>query len=814
MSRDSFNTGWTVRPKGSIFTQLSGSTAEAVPVTLPHDAIITLERGAEHNGGQAYFPGGCFEYSKTFEVPEAWRTKRVSLEFGGVYRDAVVFVNNVAAGHRPYGYSAFLVDLDPYLRYGEPNVVRVEARSHDDSRWYTGAGIFRDTRLIVTELVHIEWRGVRVTTPDVDAERAVVEVAVDVRNDGLSTETIAVEVDVVDEEGVTVASGTAPVTTRAGSSALARIRAYVNKPRLWSVDDPQLYTAAVRLRAAGVVVDERPTRFGVRTLRLDPESGLRINGETVKLRGACVHHDNGILGAAAIRRAEERKVELLKAAGFNAIRSSHNPLSAAMLAACDRVGMLVIDEAFDVWTESKSSFDYSLAFQEWWERDVEAMVLKDLNHPSVIFYSIGNEIPETGNPLGSEWGRRLAEKVRTLDPTRFVTNGVNGFVAAIDDFVEEFRRVAAAGEQDGGVNDFMASHADLQNQIAQSSVVTERTAESFAVLDVAGMNYADARYPLDRELFPSRIIVGSETFPPRIADNWALILDSPHVIGDFTWTGFDYLGEVGVGRAVYTDSTAQFAAPFPWIAAWCGDLDLTGFRRPASFYREIVFGLRTEPYIAVQRPENYHRTPKVTGGWSWSDSIGSWTWSVEPGSPIRVEVYSGDSDEVELRLDGKTLARQTVGEGMPLVTVFETEYQPGELTAIAYRNGSETGRTTLHSAIGATSLTATADRDVLVADDADLAFIPIELRDTAGTLVTSVDRQVAVSVEGAGVLQALGSARPDNAERYDTGVHTTFDGRALAVVRPTGPGAITVTVTAHGLEPVVLMLTTVQRSDS
>lgn len=810
MSTDSFNAGWTVRPKASIFAQLAGSSAEAVPVTLPHDVIITLERGAEHNGGQAYFPGGVFEYSKTFEVPEEWRAKRVSLEFGGVYRDAVVFVNNVAAGQRPYGYSSFLVDLDPYLRYGEPNVVRVEARSHEDSRWYTGAGIFRDTRLIVSELVHVAWRGVRITTPDVDAERAVVEVAVEVRNDGLSTETVTVDVEVLDDVALVVASGSVPVTVRAGSTATARIRTYVGEPRLWSVDDPQLYAATIRLHAADAVVDEQSTKFGVRTLRLDPVHGLRINGETVKLRGACVHHDNGILGAAAIGRAEERKVELLKAAGFNAIRSSHNPLSEALLDACDRVGMLVIDETFDVWTESKSSFDYSLAFQEWWERDVEAMVLKDINHPSVIFYSIGNEIPETGNPLGSEWGRRLAEKVRSLDPTRFVTNGINGFVATIDDFVDEFQQVTAAG----GVNDAMTSHADLQNKIARSSVVTERTAESFGVLDVAGMNYGDARYTLDRELFPNRIIVGSETFPPRIGDTWPVILDSPQVIGDFTWTGFDYLGEVGIGRAQYTDGTSEFTAPFPWIAAWCGDLDLTGFRRPASYYREIVFGLRTEPYIAVQRPENYHRTPKVTGGWSWTDSIGSWTWPVEPGTPIRVEVYSGDGDEVELRLDGKTLARRTVGKGMPLVTVFETEYKPGELTAIAYRNGSETGRAALCSAVGATSLTATADRDVLVADDADLAFISIELRDTAGTLVTSEDRRVAVSVEGGGVLQAFGSARPDNVERYDTGEHTTFDGRALAVVRPTGAGAITVTVTADGLEPVVVLLTAEERSDS
>ncbi|WP_394525519.1 glycoside hydrolase family 2 TIM barrel-domain containing protein [Paenarthrobacter nicotinovorans] len=812
MSFESFNAGWVIRPKTSIFAQLMGPTAAGEAVTLPHDALIRQQRSADHRAGQAYFPDGTFEYTKHFDVPLRWRNKRVAIEFQGVYRDAVVFVNGVAAAQRPYGYSMFTVQLDPYLRYGEENTVRVESRAHDDSRWYTGAGIYRDTRLIVSELVHISYRGIRITTPDVDAERAVVEATVNISNEGIHTSTVSLDVDVLDKHGNVVASGATPVTVLAGKNSTAHVRTYVYSPALWNVDDPQLYSARVRLSQSSQPIDEQNIVFGVRTLQLDPRHGLRINGHGVKLRGTCVHHDNGILGAAAIARAEERRVEQLKAAGFNAIRAAHNPISEAMLDACDRVGMLVMDEAFDIWTESKSPLDYSLSFQEWWERDLEAMISKDINHPSVIMYSIGNEIPETGNPFGAEWGRKLAEKIRFLDPNRFVTNGINPLVSTINEVAAIARglREQTESDPDGGVNDLMAKQRQMQDEINRSEMVTKRTAESYGVLDVAGLNYADARYELDQKLFPNRVIVGSETFTPRIAENWDLILRSPHVIGDFAWTGYDYLGEVGIGRVQYTDETPAFQAPYPWIAAWCGDMDITGHRRPSSFYREIVFGLRAKPYIAVQRPENYGRTA-VAGAWAWSDSIGSWTWAVEPGTPIRVEVYS-DGDEVELLLDGRSTCRQRPGVEVPLTAVFDTVYQPGELTAVAYRHGEETGRTSLRSATGNVRLTVAPDRTSLMADDRDLAFVAIELQDETGTVVTSEQRQVRVSVEGSGTLQAFGSGRPDNTERYDADQHATFDGRALAVVRPTGPGLITLTASAPGMEAVVARLTAISPS--
>jgi beta-galactosidase len=326
-----------------------------------------------------------------------------------------------------------------------------------------------------------------------------------------------------------------------------------------------------------------------------------------------------------------------------------------MLDAADKYGMLVMDEMFDFWTEGKSRFDYSLDFPEWWERDIEAMVQQDFNYPSVVLYSIGNEIFETGRPIGSAWGRKLAEKVRSLDDTRYVTYGINGFVSVLPEVGEMLKQQGKGGT--GNINTLFQS--DFVNEINASDLVTRKTAESQAVLDVAGMNYGDGRYVMDRALFPNRIIVGTETFPTRIDANWKLVKENSHVIGDFTWTGWDYLGEAGLGRVDYPDENYKptgSAGPYPWLVGWSGDIDITGHRRPPSYYREIVFGLRHEPYIAVQGPE-YHGRKSVAGQWSWTDSVSSWSWGVREGSPVKVEVYS-DADEVELLVNGRSLGRR------------------------------------------------------------------------------------------------------------------------------------------------------------
>ncbi|MET9830367.1 glycoside hydrolase family 2 TIM barrel-domain containing protein [Streptomyces sp. NPDC006385] len=817
MIRVTFNDGWRYRPKVNPFAELSGPAAPYTDVTLPHDAMIGQDRVAPHGeatregGAGAYFPGGVFEYRKTFFVPEEHRGRRILIEFEGVYRDATVHINGDYAGQRPYGYSRFRVDADRFLRYGQDNEIRVEARAHEDSRWYTGAGIYRDTWMLTGEVVRIAPDGVRVTTPDIDAERAVVEVATTVENDSIAIRTVDVVTEVRDAAGTVLASATSKVTVMPGEPATARPRLYVRDPALWSTASPALHTAEVALREAGAEVDTETVTFGIRSLRLDPRHGLRVNGETVKLRGACVHHDNGPLGAATFARAEERRVQLLKDAGFNAIRMSHHPMSKAMLDACDRVGMLVVDEAFDMWTSAKSGFDYSLHFPEWWERDIEAMVAKDFNHPSVIMYSIGNEIPEAGTAVGAVWGRRLAEKVRSLDGTRYVTNAVNNMLAVMSELPALMRKAReASGEATGGatgegagINTLMADVGEAMNAISASQLVTHRTAESYGVLDVAGMNYSDSRYALDRDLFPDRIILGTETFPTRIDTYWRLVRQHDHVIGDFTWTGWDYLGEVGIGRPQYLtpeNPKPAHVADHPHLTADCGDLDITGHRRPASYYREIVFGLRTQPYLAVQRPQHHGKT--FAGmPWAWTDSVAGWTWPGHEGQPVTVEVYSA-ADEVELLVNGRSAGRLPVGEEHRYRAEFDTVYEPGELLAIAYRGGVETGRHLLRSATGPVQLRAQADRPVITPAHGDLAYVALTLTDADGTPHTSADREVTVEVTGDGVLQGFGSAAPATEERFDTTVRRTYQGRALAVLRPTGIGKIHLRATAPGCEPV------------
>ena len=807
MTATPFNTGWTYRHPLGPFAAAQGDSATPTPVTLPHDALRDADRSPDvpGKGAGAYYPPGAYTYLKTFDAPADWADRAVRLEFQGAFRHAMVFVNDEFAGNRADGYARFFVDIKPYLNLGDANEVRVEVRSGQDSRWYSGCGLHRPVVLHVDEPVHIVPDGVRVTTLDVEPDQAVVEVATRVANHTLLSTTATLTTTIADPSGRPVESDETPVTLAPGETALVRHRLYLPYPQRWSVDTPQLYAAASTLVASSLSgADSRSevrTTFGVRTIQLDPRRGLRINGEPVLLRGACLHHDNGPLGAAAVGRAEERRIELLRAAGFNAIRATHNPLSVAMLEACDRLGMLVMDEAFDMWTRGKSTHDYALDFPQWWAADLESMVAKDYNHACVIMYSLGNEIVETGTPHGARLARRMAEHLRVLDPTRLVTNGVNAALAVLD---EAPAMMAEAGV---GLNEVMANVGDSMNQLGSGDSVTRRTAESSSVLDVLGLNYADSRYALDQELFPHRVIVGSETFPSRIGTLWPMVREHPHVIGDFTWTGWDYLGEVGIGATAYAEDPGAVAAlerEFPYLTAWCGDLDITGWRRPVSFYREIVYGLRTEPYIAVRRPEHSERTVALQSPWAWSDSVSSWTWPGHEGRPVVVEVYA-DADEVALVRDGSEVARSPVGEQHPLMAVLETSYVPGELVAVAFRGGAETGRTSLATATEPL-LAVSADRTRLRADDADLAFVTVELRDADGRLVTGVDRPVTVQVSGAGRLAGLCSANPKTTERFDADTWYTFDGRALAVVRPTAEGRVDISVGADGLEPRMLTL--------
>ncbi|WP_419847953.1 glycoside hydrolase family 2 TIM barrel-domain containing protein [Candidatus Poriferisocius sp.] len=801
-----WNHDWTASTRWTF----AGKSPDAAEVRLPHDPVISLERDPNGSPSTGYFPGGTWQYEKTFEAPEEWRDKRVSAFFEGVYRSATVFVNGDFVTGRPYGYSEFAAELDPFLNYGAENSIRVEARSHDDSRWYSGAGIYRHVWLHVADLVDIPFDGVSVAISEFEADTVMATVETEVRNATHSLQTPRVSHEIIGPDGQVAAASSAPVSLRPGETGKCRQRILITDPQRWDLDAPNLYECRTRLslETEEEADPDATVRFGIRTLSLDSTHGLRLNGNTVNLRGACVHHDNGPLGAATIDRADERRVELLKQAGFNAIRSAHQPMSRAMLDACDRIGMLVMDEAFDSWTWAKSSYDYALHFPDWWRTDLESMVRKDRNHPSVVMYSIGNEIPDVGSPAGSIRSREMAEVVRSMDPTRYVVNCTQPMLAIprladiLKDMVTNPQQEAA---QDGSVNDLISSWREMLEPVLTSEHVGNVLEESLAVLDVAGYNYTESRYELDGEKYPHRVIVGSETSHDGTATNWATVERLPHLIGDFCWTGWDYLGESGVGRVQYATGDDDFGdplgitGPYPWVLAHAGDIDITGHRRPASYFREIVFGLRSEPFIAVLRADKRDATIAYQGSWSFNDVLPSWHWPGFEGQTVTVEVYSA-ADEVELLVNGESLGRQPCGWSNGFTAKFDAEFSPGELVAISYADGTEVARSALWSPSGDVHLRLCADRPAIRADDTDLAYVEIELADSAGTVFTGVDRQVSVTVDGPGMLQGVGSADPTSQESFTGDQRSTFDGRALAIIRPTGPGQIVITAQADDCE--------------
>ncbi len=800
-----------MRPKPDLIEELVRGTAHGwSAVRLPHDTMIGQPRTPEGTPAAGYFAGGVWEYEKEFDLSEVAPGGRAVVEFEGVYRSARVYVNGRLAASHPYGYSNFHVRLDELAHDGETNRIRVEATARDDSRWYSGAGIYRPTWLITGGPLHIAVDGVRITTPGVDREATVVVIDTTIENDGVRPVGAQLRTELVDHHGRVVGSDRAPLTAPPGASMTAHQRIAVAAPNLWSVDDPNLYTCRSALVTDEGEVDDEVTTFGIRSVEVDSTRGLRINGQPVKLRGACIHHDNGVIGAATLGRAEERRVQLLKAAGFNALRSAHHPMSKAMLDACDRFGMLVMDEAFDAWTIAKVAEDYARWFAEWWERDVTAMVVKDFHRPSVILYSIGNEIPDLGHAGGAAQSRAMAELIRSIDPSRPVTNGINALLAIGTAALTDPLRAAAgdggisAGAADGemDINDMMTKFEQYLPVLLRQEMVDQKLAEASAALDVVGYNYADARYEMDHDLHPNRVIVGSETYPSKIDELWPMVTAMDHVIGDFTWTGWDYLGESGIGRTGYDPPHAGFGflGPYPELTAGCGDIDITGFRRPISYLREIVFGRRSDPYIAVEPPEHYGRQPRVRTPWSTS-GVASWAWPGHEGAPVRVTVYS-DAEEVALLRNGVEVGRNPAGPAHRYRAEFDTRFEPGELLAIAYREGVEAGRAALRSPSGEVLLAVTPDRAVVRADESDGAFIDICLVDTVGTVVHGADREVSVDIVGPGELVGLGSGQPSTEESFLDPVHTTFDGRALAVVRPTAAGALTITVSAAGCTPV------------
>jgi len=722
----------------------------------------------ESAGGHftGYTVGGIGWYRKHFTINEI--NKRAAVLFDGVYMNAEVWINGHRLGEHPHGYTSFEFDLTDYLNpAGEENVLAVRVRNEGrNSRWYSGSGIYRHVRLVINELIYVPTWGVFVTTPEVSKERAVVCIASEVCNSTDSQAEVCVRVHVLSDRGKVLHTAEDKLGLSSHEMRLAEQRIEMASPKLWSPERPNLYTAKVEVIANGKICDIVCVPFGIREIEMDAERGFRLNGEPLLLKGGCLHHDNGPLGAAAIDRAEQRRAELLKANGFNAVRSSHNPASSAFLDACDRLGMLVIDEAFDQWNEPKEGNlqDYHRFFKAWAERDIASMVRRDRNHPSVILWSIGNEIPEQFRAESTQ--KRLRETVLLHDATRPITQAIS---------------------------------TDWGNVSRNWDRLSE---PAFLYLDAAGYNYLADKYESDHARHPERVILGTESFPKDAFEYWSLVEKHPYVIGDFVWSAMDYLGEAGLAHSLLSNQEDSFFMSWPWFNAWCGDLDICGFKKPQSFYRDVVW--RRSPIEMFVHSPIPDGLTEVISWWGWPDELQSWTWPGQEGKPLQVSVYSR-CERVRLVLNGKIIGEKPVSASEKLTVRFDVPYAPGELCALGLNGGKIAARTTLRTSGVPKKLKLSADRTTIRAERNDLAYVTVEVVDANGQRVPTAEISVHFSVSGVGELAAQASGAPNKPASFRAPVCKTFHGRCLAILRPMGDaGDIHLTAAADGFESEVL----------
>ncbi|MBQ8160816.1 MAG: DUF4982 domain-containing protein [Clostridia bacterium] len=764
MKKQAFHTGWTCNGQ---------------PVTLPHDAMIHESRSKDAPGGSghAYFPGGVYTYEKTFRVDAEEAGNPMLLHFEGAYRHSTVTVNGKEAGHCAYGYIPFIVDVTDLVREGENTVsVRVDNSQLPNSRWYTGSGIYRPVWLLTGEKDHIAFEGVKVATLSLSPAR--IRVRTEIAGSG------DVSVEILDAAGKSKAKGK-------GADVTLDIPAV----HLWSADQPYLYTARVTLKKDGQAADEETVAFGIRQVTWSSK-GLFVNGQETLLRGGCIHHDSGILGAATFDESEWRRVRLLKEAGFNALRISHNPASRALLEACDALGLYVMDETWDMWYSHKTQFDYASDFEANWRDDLTRLVSRDYNHPSAIMYSIGNEVSEPATDKGVALAKEMVELLHRLDPSRAATGGINLMILTRSAKGNAIYKEDGSGRGDDKKQQGMAGMSSTMfnlitsvvgtgmNKGANSAKADQITTPVLDALDIAGYNYASGRYPLEGKKHPDRVVVGSETFPQDIYKNWQMVKELPYLIGDFMWTAWDYLGECGIGAWAYTPDGKGFDKPYPWLLGDVGALDILGTPNGEMFLAQCAWGQLKAPKIGVQ-PLNHPGVKPAKSVWRGTNAMPSWSWQGCEGRKAVVEVYS-DAVSVALELNGRRLKKLKPRGGK---AVFRIAYQPGILAAIAYDgDGRETGRSELRTAEKAV-LTVLPEKKA--ARPGEILFIPVNVQDRKGTVESNADRTVSVTVEG-GELLAFGSAAPRTEERYDSGTFTTYYGRALAVVRASGSGRVIV----------------------
>jgi len=738
---------------------------------LPHDWSIEgkLDQKNPTGSGGGYFPAGIGWYRKKFNAPPTWQGKRVSIYFEGAYMNSEVFINGKSLGVHPYGYTSFYYDLTPYLNYNEDNIisVRVDNSQQMNSRWYSGSGIYRHVWLLVTDPIHIGHWGVAVTTPAISSEKATVQVKTLVKNEKTSPQSIVLSTQLTDKNSKSVGNHEVKVELQANNEEEVVQTITVNNPLLWTPKIPNLYQAQIKVMHGDKTIDIFQDTFGIRSIKFSPENGFQLNGKTVIINGGCVHHDNGCLGAKAYDRAEERKVELLKSAGFNAVRTSHNPPSEAFVDACDRLGLLVMDESFDGWEESKTPYDYSRFFEKWSERDIESMVLRDRNHPSIIIWSTGNEIIERTKPEAVETANKLANCVRQIDPTRPVTSAMTTW------------------SQGWEIFDTL-----------------------FAVHDICGYNYQLHRAASDHERVPSRIIVHTESYPRDAFYVWDMVQSNSYIIGDFVWTALDYLGESGIGRYYYPgepDGQHWEGDFYPWHGAYCGDIDLIGWRKPISHYRSLLYNNTEKLYMAVREPNPDNGEIKETM-WSIWPTWESWTWPGREGKDIQVEVYSKYS-KVRLYLNNKLIGEQPTAKEQEYKATFTLPYRPGLLKAVGIEDNKELESAILKTAGKPAKIKLIADRTKLLANGQDLSFVTVEITDEDGNIQPNADNQLLFNVKGPGVVAGVDNANLKDLDQYVGTKRKAWHGRALVVIKSTqSTGDIRLTVSSPGLPDAIVTI--------
>ena len=731
-------------------------------VDLPHDWDVYHAPKADAPTGNdgGYYPGGIGWYRKTFKAPNS---DKVKLYFEGVYQKCRIYINGSLAGTHEYGYTPFYIDIKPFLKKGNNTVaIRIDNSVQPNCRWYSGSGIYRHVWLETSEKLYIEDNGVFVTTSDVSEKSAKVNVAVTLKNENSTSKSVK----------VSTKEASADVTLDAGESKTVNLTYTINNPKLWCPDSPVLYKADVSVTDGKRTIAHHSLNYGIRYFSYNAQEGFKLNGKSLLINGACVHHDDGVLGAMAFDAAEIRKVRLMKDAGFNLIRTSHNPTTRAFLDACDSIGMLVIDEMYDGWYTSKTRGDHHTALDSCYHEDIKALVTTDRNHPSVICWSIGNEVIERKEIRVIQTATKFKNEVLRWDASRPVTEAL------------------CAWDNDWEIYD---PHA--------------------AVLDIVGYNYMMHKAASDHDRCPERVMWQTESYPREAFKNWARTFDNNYIIGDIVWTGLDYLGESGIGQFYYEGEPRgehYIGKHFPFHGAYCGDVDMTGWRKPISHYRDMLWN-DTEGkniYLSVREPDYYKNGRVSETQWSVWPTWESWNWPGHEGKKIEAEIYT-KAPVVKLYLNDRLVATKEVNRSTEYKAVIPLNYEAGTLRAVAVDvNGNEGESCSLVTAGEPASIRLTPERKTITADGEDLAYIVLEVLDKDGNIVPHKDISADISVTGAGRLLAAASASFKDLEPMTSSHVTTYNGRAVIVIRSMKKvGNIWVTVKSDLLQSSIKMRT-------